>query len=195
MTKIAVIIGSNRQGRGTPKVANWVLKTAKEIQPETEFELVDIADFDLPFMTEPKSPQGNPDRQPEGEVKRWLDTLAPADGYVIVTPEYNHSVPGVLKNAIDQLDTQFMKKPVAIVSHGVMGGARANEHLRLIVNSTLGAVPIPQSVTLKAAPATDDTVFDSDGNIAEPHRGAQKPLESLVQAIVWYTNALKAARE
>lgn len=57
MTKIAVIIGSNRQGRGTPKVANWVMKTARETQSETEFELVDIADYDLPFMTEPESPQ------------------------------------------------------------------------------------------------------------------------------------------
>jgi NAD(P)H-dependent FMN reductase len=195
MTKIAVVIGSNRQGRGTPKVANWVMKTAQTAQSETEFELVDIADYELPFMTEPQSPQGNPDRHPEGEVKRWLDTLGSAEGFVIVTPEYNHSIPGVLKNAIDQLDRQLIKKPVAIVSHGVMGGARANEHLRLIVNSTLGAVPIPESVTLKAAPATDDTVFDADGNISEAHKTAQRPLESLLASIVWYANVLKSARE
>lgn len=194
MTKIVIIIGSNRQGRGTPKVANWVLKTARELQPRTEFELVDIAEYDLPFMTEPESPQGNKNRHPEGEVRRWLDTFASADGFIFVTPEYNHSIPGVLKNAIDQLDTQLMKKPVAIVSHGVMGGARANEHLRLIINSTLGGVPIPQSVTLKAAPATDDSVFDAAGNIQEPHTGAQKPLESLLEAIVWYTDALRTAR-
>lgn len=195
MTKIAVIIGSNRQGRGTPKVANWVMKTARETQSDTEFELVDIADYDLPFMTEPESPQGNKNRHPEGDVKRWLDTLGAADGFVVVTPEYNHSLPGVLKNAIDTLDFQLKQKPVAIVSHGVMGGARANEHLRLIVNSTLGGVPIPESVTLKAAPATDDTVFDAEGNISEAHKAAQKPLESLLASIVWYANALKTARE
>jgi NAD(P)H-dependent FMN reductase len=193
MTKIAIVIGSNREGRGTPKVATWVLQTAQKINAGTEFELVDIAEYNLPFMTEPESPQGNPDRHVVPEVQRWLDTLGSADGFIIVTPEYNHSLPGVLKNGIDSLDYQLKKKPVAIVSHGVMGGARANEHLRLIVNSTLGAVPIPESVTLKA-PVTSGEVFDDAGNITEQYKNAQKPLESLISSIIWYTNALKSAQ-
>ena len=193
MTKIAIVIGSNREGRGTPKVATWVLQTAQTLNADTEFQLVDIAEYTLPFMTEPESPQGNPDRHVAPEVQRWLDTLGAADGFIIVTPEYNHSLPGVLKNGIDSLDYQLKKKPVAIVSHGVMGGARANEHLRLIVNSTLGAIPIPESVTLKA-PVTSGEVFDDAGNITEQYKNAQKPLESLIKSIVWYTNVLKSAQ-
>ena len=193
MTKIAIVIGSNREGRGTPKVATWVLQTAQTLNADTEFQLVDIAEYNLPFMTEPESPQGNPDRHVAPEVQRWLDTLGAADGFIIVTPEYNHSLPGVLKNGIDSLDYQLKKKPVAIVSHGVMGGARANEHLRLIVNSTLGAIPIPESVTLKA-PVTSGEVFDDAGNITEQYKNAQKPLESLIKSIVWYTNVLKSAQ-
>ena len=193
MAIIQVISGSNRQGRGTPQVAQWVFKTARQVAPETTFELVDLAEFDIPFMTEAYPPQNNPDRTLEGGAKQWVETIGKADGYIIVTPEYNHSVPAYLKNALDTLDFQLKQKPVAVVSHGAVAGARANEHLRLIINSNLGAVPIPDKVTLNAMPALDP-VFDENGDLLEAYRGAQAPLESLVTSIVWYTAALKAAR-
>lgn len=194
MSKIIIISGSNRTGRGTPHVAKWVQTTATKTQPNHTFELVDLADYDLPLMQEAYPPQGNPDRQTDGDVKKWVDVMATADGFLIVTPEYNHSVPGALKNALDSLDFQLKQKPVAIVSHGSIGGARANEHLRLIVNSNLGAVPVPESVTLNAMPAFAE-VFTKDHELVPEHQGAQKPLEDTIASLVWYADALKTARE
>lgn len=192
MAKIFIISGSNRQGRGTPKVANWVLQTAVKAEG-AEFELVDLADYELPFMQEASPPQSNPDRTLEGDAKKWVEKMGEADGYIIVTPEYNHSVPGYLKNALDTLDSQLKQKPVAIVSHGVIGGGRANEHLRLIVNSSLGAVAVPESVTLIAMPAFAE-VFGENGALVEKYAHAQEPLESMIASTVWYTGALKTAR-
>jgi NAD(P)H-dependent FMN reductase len=193
MAKIIIVSGSNRQGRGTPQVAEWVLATAKNTQSEHEFTLVDLADYDLPFMQEAYPPQNNPDRQLDGDVKRWVETMSEADGYLIVTPEYNHSVPAYLKNALDTLDYQLKRKPVAIVSHGAIAGARANEHLRLIINSNLGAVPVPESVTLNAMPAFGP-VFDDNHQLLEQYQGAQKPLENTLESLVWHTEALAKAR-
>jgi NAD(P)H-dependent FMN reductase len=190
---IQIIIGSVRQNRATPQVAEWVHATAQARQGEVTYNLVDLKDFDLPLFDEPRSPQGNPDRQVTGEVKRWIDTVNEADGYVVVTPEYNHSLPSALKNAIDYLDNQLMKKPVAIISHGSVGGARANEHVRLIVNSTLGGVPIPQSITLVGS-VERGGVFESDGTLTEAFAGVQPRLDGLLEALEWYTGALKAAR-
>lgn len=192
--KIAVISGSNRQGRGTPKVANWVIQTAKVAQSEVEFELVDLADYDLPFMVEPMPPMSNKSRQLSEPAKRWNEKLDEADGFVIVTPEYNHSLPGALKNAIDTLDFQLMKKPVAIVSHGAMGGARANEHLRLIINSNLGGIPVPNSVAIKGGVARGE-VFTEAGELDDNHQELRAPLEHLLEAVVWYAEALKSKRE
>lgn len=193
MVKIQIIVGSSREGRGTPQVAAWVEKTARATQTDVEWSVVDLKDFALPFMSDGYPPQNNPSRELTGVVKDWVETVAQADGYVIVTPEYNHSIPAVLKNALDTLDFQLQQKPVAIVSHGAIGGARANEHLRLIVNSNLGAVPIPESVTLNAMPAFAE-VFTADGDLVEAHVAAQKPLEGVLESIVWYTNALAAAK-
>ncbi len=191
--KIQIISGSTREGRATPRVADWVASTASERHADVMFEQVDLADYDLPFMTESIPPMGNQQRDLSEPAKAWTAKLAEADGFVIVTPEYNHSIPGVLKNAIDTLDFQLMKKPVAIVSHGSIGGARANEHLRLIINSNLGAVPVPDSITIKGNIAGGD-VFTADGTLDEEHTYLQKPLEAMLDSLVWYTDALKAKR-
>lgn len=191
---IQIIIGSVRQNRATPKVAEWVYKTTRGRQEGIHYSLVDLKDFQLPVFDEPQSPQGNPDRQVTGGARQWLDTIAEADGYVIVTPEYNHGIPSGLKNALDYVDNQLMKKPVAIVSHGGVGGARANEQLRLIVNSSLGAVPIPQSITLVGS-VEKGAVFQEDGSLTEAFSSAQTRLQGLLDAIEWYTAALRAARQ
>lgn len=192
---IAIISGSIRRNRGTPQVADWVMSTAERIAPEIEFTMLDLKELNLPFFDEPMPPQDAADTREVGpEVQRWLDGMATADGYIFVTPEYNHGLPASVKNAVDFIDYQIKRKPAAIVSHGSVGGARSNEQLRLILNSTLGALPIPESVTLRAAPATKP-VFTDDHQLLEEHKRAQRPLESLITSIIWHANALKNARE
>lgn len=192
--KLAIIVGSTRQGRGTLPVAKWVEKTATEKFADHEWTLLDLADYELPFLTDGMSPQMNSDRQPEGDVKRWVEAVGAADGYVIVTPEYNHSVPAVLKNALDQLDYQLVKKPIAIVSHGFMGGARATAELRLILGSNLAPVVTPSHVGLIGYVAGGGVIND-DFTIAEGHESDQRSLEGALDTVVWYADALKTARQ
>lgn len=190
---IQIISGSVRQNRATPQVAEWVLSTARARSGEASYTLVDIKTFELPVFDEPRSPQGNPNRDVTGGVKKWLDTIGLADGYVFVTPEYNHGISSGLKNAIDFLDNQLVRKPIAIVSHGSVGGARANEQLRLIINSSLGGIPVPQSVTLVGSVEKGE-VFTDNGTLTDAFAGVQKKLDGTLDALEWYTNALKAAR-
>ena len=193
--KVAIVSGSIRRNRGTPQVADWVKVTADRVAPHAEFSLLDLKELNLPSFDEPMPPQDAAEtRQVGPEVRRWLDALAEADAYVFVTPEYNHGLPASVKNAVDFIDYQIKRKPVAIVSHGSVGGARANEQLRLILNSTLGALPIPESVTLRAAPATKP-VFTDDHQLLDEHARAQRPLENLISSLIWHAQALKAARE
>ncbi len=191
---ITIISGSIRQNRGTPQVAEWVRQTAERLASDVTFTLLDLKELHLPFFDEPLPPQdAKGSREVGPEVREWLAAMGSADGFIFVTPEYNHGLPAALKNAIDFLDFQLTRKPAAIVSHGGVGGARANEQLRLVLNSTLGGVPIPESVTLKASPATKP-VFDDAYELLDEYTQAQRPLETLINSIVWYARALKAAR-
>jgi len=117
--KLAVIIGATRQGRQTPKQAKWVLKSAQAIEG-IDPSIIDLADYDMPFFDEPASPRYNPNREIDPSVQPWLDELSNYDAYVFVTPEYNHSIPGVLKNALDYVTAEMNRKPSAIVSHGII---------------------------------------------------------------------------
>jgi NAD(P)H-dependent FMN reductase len=191
--KLGVIVGTTRQNRQTLKQAKWVVNTARNYE-DVEVELIDLADFPLPFFEEPASPRYNPNRQPEGIAKKWLDKLAEQDAYVFVTPEYNHSIPGVLKNAMDYVDFQLVKKPASIVSHGVVGGARAAMHLKEII-SEAQAVPAPKFVAFQGV----SEGLDEEGVISEELKsnpyGPQAALEAMLDELVWYGEALKAARE
>lgn len=193
MTKIAVIVGSTREGRQTLKQAKWVMNTLSG-RKGVEAQLLDLADYDLPFFAEPVSPRYNPDRVVEGDVKRWLDDLGAADGYIFVTPEYNHSIPAVLKNSFDFLDSQLIRKPAAIVSHGTVGGARAAMHLKEILSEGK-AVPIPEFVAFHGV----SEGVDEEGNLSEAIKanpyGPEHALNSLIDSLIWYTDALKTARE
>lgn len=190
--KLAIIIGSTRQNRHTPRMARWIEKAAKEQLKDVDLEVLDLKDYGLPLLDEPMPPQAG-NRQLSGNVQKWNDDMAVADAYVIVTPEYNHGLPAVLKNALDLLDFQMVKKPVAIASHGVVGGARANEQVRLVVNSNLGAVPISESVTVADWVQNE---FSEDGEaLGETAKKAEKPLENMLTSLQWYGEALKAARE
>ncbi|MFD7153160.1 NADPH-dependent FMN reductase [Kribbella sp. NPDC059898] len=127
--KIAVILGSTRPGRNGKAVADWVLTQAQQRSGAT-YELVDLLDHPLPHLDEAIPPSTG---QYAGEhTKAWAATIAAYDGFVFVTPEYNHSTSGVLKNAIDYLYGEWNNKAAGFVSYGSLGGARAIEHLRAI---------------------------------------------------------------
>jgi len=130
MLKIAIVTGSTRPGRNNEAVANWVYRIAKE-RTDAEFELVDIASYNLPLFDEPMSPMFG--QYSHEHTKAWSDKIASFDAFVFVTPEYNHSTSGALKNAIDYLYREWNNKAAGFVSYGGAGGARAVEHLRLIM--------------------------------------------------------------
>ncbi len=130
MPKIAIILGSTRPGRNGEAVARWVLENASR-RTDAEFELVDLLDYNLPHLDEAVPPAFGQYAQPH--TRAWADKIAEFDGYVFVTPEYNHSTSGALKNAIDFLHAEWGNKAAGFVSYGSSGGTRAVEHLRLIM--------------------------------------------------------------
>ncbi|MEU6221789.1 NAD(P)H-dependent oxidoreductase [Streptomyces sp. NPDC047022] len=127
MTKIGIILGSTRPGRNGEAVATWVLEHAAK-RADARFELVDLADYKLPLLDEAYPPSMGQYSQPHTHA--WAEKIASLDGFVIVTPEYNRSLPGALKNAIDFLYNEWNNKAVGFVSYGGNGGTRAVEHLR-----------------------------------------------------------------
>ncbi|MFH8533500.1 NADPH-dependent FMN reductase [Streptomyces tendae] len=129
--KIAVILGSTRPGRNGKAVADWVLTQAKE-RTDADYQLVDLADHPLPHLDEAVPPAMGAYAQEH--TKQWAARIAEFDGYIFVTPEYNHSTSGILKNAIDYLYAEWNNKAAAFVSYGSLGGARAIEHLRGIAS-------------------------------------------------------------
>lgn len=115
--KLGIIVGTTREGRQTIKQAKWVAANAAALE-DVEVSLIDLADYQMPFFAEAVSPRYNPARVIDPTVQKYLDKLAEQDAYIFVTPEYNHSIPGVLKNSFDYVDFQMKRKPSAIVSHG-----------------------------------------------------------------------------
>jgi len=190
--KIQVILGATRPGRITERTAKWVVAETSK-REDFEVELVDLADYDLPMFDEPVSPRYNPNRTPNPAAKRFLAKIAEADGYIVVTPEYNHSIPGVLKNAFDYLDFQVVKKPFAIVSHGSVGGARAAEHLKAVIVEAKGAV-VPEALTIHGASELFDPEGAFLGDTSRPY-GPDKIIANILGELAWWTAALKAGRE
>ena len=176
---IQVILASVRENRIGERVAQWVENQATN-RSDFDVELVDLAAFKLPPFAEPISPRFNQHRQSNPQARRWLDTLARADGYIFVTPEYNHSIPGSLKDAIDYTDFQLAKKPAAIVSYGTVGGARAAEQLKLILIEAKAAI-VPEAVA----------ILDPTGHLD----GSNRNLERTLQELGWWGQTLKAGRE
>jgi len=120
---IGIILGSTRPGRVSPQVGNWVKEIADK-RGDAAYEIVDIAEFKLPFLGDPSG---------EEQVKAWASKLKSLDGFVFITAEYNHSITGALKNALDLARDEWNNKAAGIVSYGSTGGARAAEHLRGIL--------------------------------------------------------------
>jgi NAD(P)H-dependent FMN reductase len=191
--KVQIIIGSTRPSRVTDRVAKWVATEARNLA-DTEVEVIDLADYKLPFLDEPISPQFNPHRQPSPEVQKWLDVLVKGDAYVLVTPEYNRSYSAVLKNALDYIDFQFTKKPVALVAHGSTGGAQAIAHLRDVLPG-LQSITTPKATFLIGRVSE---LIDESGNLnqevkVQPY-GPQTALKATLEDLKWYSDALAVAR-
>ena len=190
--KLAVIVGSTRQNRQTLKEAKWVAKTAEEMEG-VNVQIIDLKDYPMPFFDEPMSPRYNPNREIDPAAKKWLDALAPFDAYVFVTPEYNHSITGILKNALDYVTVELIHKPSAVVSHGSVGGARAAVMLKEILSESRTVVIPPSVAFIGVSEGVDD-----DGNLNESLKanpyGPQTALKAMLEDLIWYSNALSEAR-
>lgn len=191
--KLGIVIGSTRQNRQTPKQGLWVANAARQLE-NTEVSVIDLIDYPMPFFDEPASPRYNPNRDIDPTAQKFLTKLEEQDAFIFVTPEYNHSIPGVLKNAFDYLDWQLKQKPAAIVSHGSVGGARAAMHLKEIISEGL-AVPIPKAVAFSGMSdaISDEGELVSEELKANPY-GPQTALQDMLEELQWYSDALAAAR-
>jgi NAD(P)H-dependent FMN reductase len=129
--KIAIILGSTRPGRNGEAVARWVYDIAKKRIDDTEFEFVDIKDYNLPLLDEPAPPSTG--QYSKEHTKVWSAKIDSFDAYVFVTAEYNHGIPGALKNAIDYIYREWNNKAAGFVGYGSAGGVRAAEQLRLVM--------------------------------------------------------------
>lgn len=145
MTHIQIIVGSTRPGRIGRPIADWLFDLSDAVT-DASFELVDIQDFALPLMDEPRHPRLS---QYEHEhTRRWSERITQADGYVFVTPEYNHSFPASLKNAIDYLHSEWMFKPAGFLSYGgIAAGTRAVQHLKTVL-AAFQMIPVLEGVNV-----------------------------------------------
>ncbi|MFI6230238.1 NADPH-dependent FMN reductase [Micromonospora echinospora] len=184
MTRIGIIIGSTRPGRNGEQVAKWVFDIAAR-RDDAEFELVDLADYPLPHLDE-AIPASLGQYQQE-HTKRWAAKIGSFDGFVIVTPEYNHSTSGVLKNAIDYLFAEWNNKAVGFVSYGSAGGARAVEHLRLIAGE-LKMADVRQQVVLSLMTEFENFSVFKPGDYNLP------AVNTLLDEVVAWSKALAPLR-
>jgi NAD(P)H-dependent FMN reductase len=176
MPRIAIIAGSTRPNRRSRIVADWIHAIAQE-RADAEYEVVDLADVNLPLLDEPVPAAFGQYQQPH--TKAWSQRIAAFDGFVFVTPEYNRSIPAVLKNAIDYLFAEWHDKSGGIVGYGVNGGVAAIEHLRQICTEVQLA-DVRTSLGLNIA-----NDFTEDGMPAGRHRPAlHQMLDEVVSSAV-----------
>jgi NAD(P)H-dependent FMN reductase len=185
--KIGIVIGSTRPHRFGEKPAGWIAGIARQ-RADLDFELIDLRDYPLPLFNEPGSPAWGPI---ENEVaQRWAARLAGLDGFILVTPEYNHGTSAVLKNALDYAYKEFVRKPVAFVGYGGVGAARAVEHLRLVA-AELQMVSVRNAVHITATDFLglwrQEKSFDDFPHLAEA-------ATQMLNELAWWAKALKVAR-
>ncbi|GIE78017.1 FMN reductase [Actinoplanes philippinensis] len=185
--KIAVILGSTRPGRNGAVVADWVLTQAAGRAAAT-YELVDLADYPLPHLDEPVSAKAGSGLYSKDHTKAWATKIAGYDGFVFVSPEYNHSTSGVLKNAIDFLYDEWTNKAAGFVSYGGVGGARAIEHLRGVM-SELQVAHVQQQLSFSLF---SDFENFADFKPADMHTGAAQLLFDQLEG---WAGALRLVRE
>jgi NAD(P)H-dependent FMN reductase len=188
--KIALIIGSTRKTRFADKPAAWMLKQM-QARDDMTAELVDLRDFDLPLFDEPASNMWMPSADPRAVA--WQKKMAEHDGYVFVVAEYNRSITGALKNALDQAYVEWAHKPMSAIAYGSVGGTRALEHLRLIAVElqmvpTRNAVHIGMGDFFKVHPlGSNAPIEEIEGNLANA-------VKATLDDMAWWAKATMAAR-
>ncbi|MFD4999645.1 NADPH-dependent FMN reductase [Streptomyces buecherae] len=185
--RLAIIVGSNRGGRFAPVVARWITEQARQ-HGGLEVDVIDLADIALPTSL-PAYGQG-PDPDTAAELAKLTPGLAAADAFLVVTPEYNHSYPASLKNAIDWHHAEWQAKPVGFVSYGgVSGGLRAVEHLRGVF-AEVHSVTVRETVSFTMA----GELFDGEGELRDPEL-PNAAAKRLLDQLVWWGRALRTAKE
>ena len=183
MVKIGIIIGSTRPGRVGEAVAKWVFEQSKS-RSDAEFELIDIKDYDLPILDEPVPAAAQ--QYTKEHTKKWAAKIAELDGFLFVTPEYNHSTSAALKNAIDFLFLEWNNKAAGFVSYGSIGGARAVEALRPIM-AQLKIADVREQVML--------SLFDDfENGVFKPNPRHEKTVQTVFDQVVSWSTALKTVR-
>ncbi|MFC0298634.1 NADPH-dependent FMN reductase [Geobacillus jurassicus] len=175
---IGIILGSTRQGRVSPQVGKWVKELADQ-RGDAHYEIVDIADFNLPFF-------GTTDGTEPG-IAAWNEKLASLDGFVFIVQEYNHSITGALKNALDWAREAWNNKAAGIVSYGSTGGARAAEHLRGICGE-LKIADVRTHPTLSLF-----TDFEN-GTVFKPQAFHVEQVNAMLDELLLWSRALKTVR-
>lgn len=184
--RIAIVLGSTRPGRRGEPIANWVLQQATA-RGDAGYELLDLADFALPLLDEPRPASAG--KYEFEHTKRWSDAVDDFDGYVFVTPEYNHGPSAVLKNALDYLYKEWNDKAAGIVSYGsAASGLRAAEALRLTLGE-LQIADVRQSVGISLVHDFENFTTFAPQPIQLQNLGVQ-----LDQVVAWAT-ALRGVRE
>lgn len=184
MLKVLIIYGSTREGRKGEPIAQWFLEGAKQ-RNGINVEFVDLRDWSLPFFNNPNSPATG---KYDTRTKAWAEKIGSADAFVILTPEYNHGYPAVLKNALDYLYSEWNNKPIGFVSYGGWaGGGRAVQQLRHV------------AIELQMAPIRNQVVipmffqyFRNDGSFDGTN--FEDSAENMLDQLIWWAKALKTAR-
>lgn len=188
---IAIIIASTRQSRFADKPAQWLLAEAQK-RDDMTFEIVDLRDFDLPLFDEAGPLAFAPTTDPKALT--WRGKIAEFDGYIFMTPEYNYSIPGALKNALDQAYAEWNRKPGAAFGYGGVGAARAIEALRAIMPA-LQMVAIGKAVHLAAGEFFKVSPLGANGSMDEVAEILRPSLKAMLDDLSWWANATRAARQ
>lgn len=185
MLRIAIIIGSTRPQRIGAAVGQWAHAIARQ-RTDAEFALLDLADFDLPLLDEPVPPAMGQYSQPH--TKRWAETIASFDAFVFVTAEYNHGIPGALKNALDFIYAEWNDKAAGFISYGSALGVRAVESLRLVMGE-LQIADVRAQVML--------SLFTDFENMQtfKPDARHEKSLNTMLDQLIAWGGALRTLRE
>lgn len=177
--RIAIIVGSTREGRFGKTVSHWIESQAT-LQGQLEIDVIDLAEVGLPAALP---------RQNDEATDAYIARIALADGFVMITPEYNHSYPASLKQATDVARAEWHAKPVAFVSYGGMsGGIRSVEHLRAVL-------PEVHAITIRNAVSLHNVwnLFDDEGQLYEPEK-CNAAADALFQQLTWWARALSNAK-
>lgn len=188
--KIAVILSSTRDARFADKPVAWLMEKA-QARDDFDVELVDLKDFDLPFFNEVASNAFAPSQDPN--VVKWQEKLAEFDGYIFQVAEYNHSISGALKNALDQAFNEWGRKPMGYIGYGGLGAARAVEHLRAI-GVELHMVPVRNAVHVAAGSFMEVHPMGANAPMDKIEAAIAPAAEAMFDDMVWWAKATMAAR-